>query len=831
MEKEALLPTPFYNASINSDLNFVSYLKVLHSASKQAEGYRNACILGRIWLRQRGFGGAIHAGGFGHFEWAAVTALLLEGGGPKGRSVLSTGYSSYQMFKAVLQFLSTNDLTAKPLAYKASDFVSSKSDLPMFFDGPRNQNLLYKMTSWSYVMLKDEATASLTMLNDSAFDQFESTFITRTSQPLQRFDCLMKVSVPATAVEQTGDHYPRTSRFASKVFRVLREGLSDRVKLIDIQRSPISSWPLKSEYLAPVNESLSVCVVFDPTNIDRLVDHGPSAEEKKAAAKFQKFWGEKAELRRFKDGSILESLVWSSGSAYSIFEEIVTYLVKRHFDSSISSSLAFTGEGFEKLLLSYGTGLKSFDALKSAFNTLEKNFRDLEGLPLQLRQLSPASAQLRYTSLETPRFSQVSPLKTPADVLIQFEGSGRWPDDLVAIQRTKIAFLLKIGSLLEEADPTMTARVGLENEEQTLQNCTYLDVVYETGASFRLRIQTDREQTLLERLVKEKSTNNRIREEAVVAMSSFKRTAIQIPLHSQSIATHCTRFPLLSPTIRLLKLWLDRHMLSGHISEELAELLAVRTFLQPYPWKAPSSAMTGFLRTLLFISKWDWRLVPLIVDFTGTMTSSDVSTINTRLEAWRKIDPAMNRTVLFAGSNHDSTGTAFTSEGPSKMVAARMTALARSACKVVKDQIVDLDPRSLFASSTADYDFVIHLSSKFIAGKQKKDGATQKFKNLEIQSDANLEMVGFSSVELYLGELEKLYADCVVFFHGRAAGSVIAGLWKPQAAAARSFRVNLAYATRSVGEGEVEEITLDKTAILSEMVRIGGDLVSRIETK
>jgi hypothetical protein len=32
---------------------------------------------------------------------------------------------------------------------------------------------------------------------------------------------------------------------------------------------------------------------------------------KEESASFQAFWGEKSELRRFKDGSILESLVWS----------------------------------------------------------------------------------------------------------------------------------------------------------------------------------------------------------------------------------------------------------------------------------------------------------------------------------------------------------------------------------------------------------------------------------------------------------------------------------------------------------------------------------------
>jgi U3 small nucleolar RNA-associated protein 22 len=828
----ALPPSPFYNGSLKSDCNIEPYLKLLHSASKQSTGFKDSCILGRIWLRQRGFGSCLSKGGFGHFEWAALTVLLLKGGGPKGHSVLSSGYSSYQMFKAVLQFLSSTDLASNPLVFEGpSDFMVSKSDIPMLYDGPRGQNILYKMTPWSYALLRDESRISLEMLNDHTFDQFESTFILRIDQPLQRFDCLVRVPVHSPDQEDfSGDHKTNVVRFSNRLFEVLREGLMDRVKLIDIQEGAAPSWSIKSSSPASEQQSLSVAVVFDSLYIDRLVDHGPSAEDKKKAAKFQKFWGEKAELRRFKDGSILESLVWSPGSSYSIFQEIFTYLIKRHFDAETSKSLEFTGEGFEKLLPSAGTSSKAFEILKLAFNTFEKDIRDMETLPLQLRQLSAISPQLRYTSIQPPVFGPQQPLKNPSDVLIQFEGSGRWPDDVVAIQRTKIAFLLKIGSLLEENDNGTMARLGLENEDQPLQNCAFLDVIYESGAAFRLRIHNDREQTLLERMIKDKSTDIRTREEAVVALSTYKRTFLQLPLHTQSIATHCTRFPLLSPSIRLLKLWFNSHMLSRHISDELIELLVARTFLQPYPWRAPSSAMSGFLRTLLFISRWDWRLVPLIVDFTGTMTSKDVASINTRLEAWRKIDPGMNRMVLFAASNHDNTGSALTDGSPSKMVAARMTALARSACKLVNGQGLDLDQRSLFASSTADYDFVIHLAPKFTLDGGKKI-SKQRFKNLEVQPEPELELVGYQPVREYLLELEKLYTSSIVFFHS-ARGPVIAGLWNPQIVAARPFKVNLAYATKAETDSDDEEgkqIMLDKVAILSEMARIGGDMVSRIE--
>ncbi|KAG9249157.1 pre-rRNA processing protein-like protein Utp22 [Calycina marina] len=827
-DKEAmLLQSPFYNASIKSDCNAEAYLQVLHSASKQAAGYTDSCMLGRIWLQQRGFSGSVADGGFGNFEWACLTALLMKGGGPKGRSVLSPGYSSYQLFKAVVQFLATSNLINKPVVYEKTDITIEKSKVPIFYDGPRGQNILYKMTTWSYESLRQEARTAVDMLNESSFDQFEAVFILRTAQPLQRYDSLAKISIPEILKKpDSSDHSMPVTGFSNKVFEVLREGLMDRVKLINVEMPSLAGWPVKSSCpTIPKEAFIQVGVIFDPANIDRLVDHGPSAEEKKKSAKFQKFWGEKAELRRFKDGSILESLVWTQGSTYSVYQGILSYLIERHFTAEVSNSMIFIGEGFEKILPGSSTAAKVFDALKQSFNELERNIRSME-LTLQLRQLSPISPQLRSSSVDLPLFNEGRPLQQPADVLIQFEGSGRWPDDLAAIQRTKIAFLLKIGGLLREANETTSARVGLENTESQFLNCGYLDVVYRTGAAFRIRIHHDREQVLLERQIKDKFIDYRTREDAVSALSEYNRICIQLPFLSQAISTHCTRFPLLSSTIRLVKQWFARHMLSNHVAEELIELLVMRAFLLPYPWRAPSSTMSGFLRTILLLSRWDWRSVPLVVDFTGTMTKKEVEGISTRLEAWRKIDPGMNRTVLFAGSNQDPTGTAFTGRGPSKLVASRITALARSACNLVKNQGVDLNPKSLFFSSTSEYDFVIHLAPAVAGLKETKKS---QFKNLEVQlvASESEDLVGYHPHQSYLEELENLYSDTIVFFHG--TGALIGGLWNPQHVAARPFKVNLPFTTKPVAHND-EEVQLDKTAILAEISRIGGEMVSRIAT-
>ena len=818
---------------MQADSNFKRYLNLLHQSSKHTGGFKNACILGRIWLRQRGFGGAIPTGGFGHFEWATLSALLLQGGGPRGQSVLSPAYSSYQLFKAVIQYLSTTDFITNPVLFQAPEVSVPSANIPIFYDGPRGHNILFKMTPWSYARLLEEAKITLTMLNESTFDQFEATFILRKDHPLQEYDISFQLPNSAAVEESSSpDHVWQGARLCFKTYAVLKEGLTDRVKIFHLKIPEPVPWSVRAT--SPVNPSgIFVGAVFDPANVRRLVDHGPAAENKKSAAQFRKFWGEKAELRRFKDGSIVESLVWSSTSDTSIFKEIVVYLLNRHLGDEIGKGVKFTSHNFSRLLPGSGSNMKAFHNLKAAFSTLEQDIRRIESLPLQPKMLSAISPQLRLSSVVQPEFSPTQVLREPVDVLIQFEGSGRWPDDIIAIQQTKVAFLLKIGDLLAASVANVTTKLLLENTEQPLSNCGALDIIYPSGAAFRLRIYIDREQILLERLIKDKSTNVHIRDDAISAKSLTTYMCIQLPLHNQSVTAHCTRYPALSPTIRLVKKWFNSHMLSGHIREEFVELFVLRTFLQPYPWRAPSSADTGLLRTLQFLSRWDWRVTPLIVDFNGTMTNEEIAAIDARLEAWRKIDPGMKRMVLLAATNHDVTGTAFTDGRPSKVVAARMTALARSACLTAKHQELDLDLGSLFRSTTDDYDFVLHISPKFASDQTEKLHVnTTKFKNLEVQTRQDLSLADYEPVLVFLEELQRLYTTSIVFFYDPLSGLTIGGLWSPHTQS-RVLKINLAYGTKPVsgglGDHQESEVELDRSAILSEIARLGGDMVARIE--
>ena len=269
-------------------------------------------------------------------------------------------------------------------------------------------------------------------------------------------------------------------------------------------------------------------------------------------------------------------------------------------------------------------------------------------------------------------------------------------------------------------------------------------------------------------------------------------------------------------------------------SPQVIELLVARTFVQPWPWTAPSSVQTGFLRTLFWISRWDWRADPLIVDLSGTgeLSQAEIQAITTRFEAWRKLDPSLNRVAVFAASNVDQDGVTWTDGNPTKVAAGRLTALARAAIAALEQQKLDLEPASLFVSPVADYDFVLHLSATATGRKRRSSKAAPAFKNLELETLNDSSLVGYDAVESLLSELDSVFGSAILFFANGTDKPVIAGLWNPQTAP-RSWKVNLSYSTVPVlqaGEEEQEiKAEINKEGILAEIARLGGDLISRIE--
>ncbi|TWU78127.1 hypothetical protein ED733_007354 [Metarhizium rileyi] len=840
-QKGNMAPTPFYNSTLNAERTFIQYLRVLTLAKNECPAFPDACILGRIWLQQRGFGGAISQGGFGHFEWAILIALLLQMGGRNGQPALPSSLSGTELFKAGIQFLSTTNFTKKPFAFNMAkvDVKSIRETGPVMFDPIREINILSKMTPWSADLLQLYAKSTSALLADEGAEKFDATFIMRTDITLQVFDTVFEINKPDVAKYTAfADRSSIAWKFGSEVHKVLVKALGNRAQLVHIHLPSAKPWPLSSQPVKSATE-LQAGVIFDPAHMLRQMEYGPPAEDEKEAAAFRQFWGERAELRRFKDGSILECVEWNGKLPSQICQEITSYSLKRHSNIAKQDIVAH-GEGFSSLINWTPLDKEAFDSARRAFTTFETDIRSLDDLPLQIRQLSPVSPLARYSSLEPPMLGFHQDIIEPMDVNLYFEASSKWPENLTAIQEAKVEFLLDFDRRLTAANDKLTTYLGRENRNVDIENLAYLDIAYENGAAFRLRIYCDLEETLLQRQVQNKMLDQHVREEASEALATLKWYSATLPLHTQTIATYCTRLQPLSHSIRLVKHWFASHKLCGHLSEELVELFVLHVFLQPYPWVTPSSPMTGFLRTLFFLARWDWRDEPLVVDSAETVTTEQRSMMHRELESWRKRDPHMNNHVLFVATSSDTSGLGYTRGRPSKLVASRMTHLAKAACKLVRDQGLNLKPESLFETSLRDYDILVHLSTKAIKNILREaateSGAIKhsQYKNLDARTGKMPLPTRTHPSAVLAEELQRTYEDTLVFFSGGPNESVLAAIWNPKLQEKQKFRAGLPYNFRKVAGDNDDDTATDvvesnREAILLELARVGGDIIRRIE--
>jgi U3 small nucleolar RNA-associated protein 22 len=107
-------PTPLYNAVLMLSFSPQPHVLSVNSLKDDVPAYRDAISLLRVWANQRGYGegrrtcirGFEGAGPW----WSAILELLIRGEEPFGRTKtrrrpIGNGLSSYQLFKAALDFL------------------------------------------------------------------------------------------------------------------------------------------------------------------------------------------------------------------------------------------------------------------------------------------------------------------------------------------------------------------------------------------------------------------------------------------------------------------------------------------------------------------------------------------------------------------------------------------------------------------------------------------------------------------------------------------------------------------------------------------------------
>ncbi|KAK9370816.1 Nrap protein [Lipomyces kononenkoae] len=829
----SLNPTPYYNSSILSDTYYFGSTVFLHKAAKSCDRFKDAMKLGEIWLRQRGFDSSVAGGGFGPWEWGVLMATLLQGGGARGSRILSNGFSNYQLFKATLNYMASNDFTEnpvniskEPLAFDMGAFGGG----PVLVNNDINLNVLYRMSVPSYRRLRHEASLTVAELDDVKGDHFDSVFLDKVDSLIYQYDLAAIIKIPSPREDKVYRDIGRVfspsycAYFTSKIYQVLHRGLGERASLISVKFSENSNWPLTASRPSSLGDgTFTLGLLLDPEHSERLIIHGPSAERNTDAEEFRKFWGKKSELRRFKDGSIIETVLWEPHPERSIVSQIIAYLLERHFGEGVAKSMTVAGDGIAQFFASDNDigdsrAFANFQKNLDEFEFLRKLLIDIDDLPLRVSSVMPASPALRYASVRSPAELSIKSIHDFSDVVIELETSSKWPDDLKAVQHSKAAFLVALADSIKNIDSTILTRVGLDRDLDTIENFSYLEIMLSSGYAFRVRIQTEREAILLRNYKADQDLGRR-------AHRNLERNFSLTARHTTQFQTMCHRFPFLSSTVRRIKRWFYSHYLAPSVSDILIELITLYTFLKPFPWTAPASATTGFLRTLYFLAHWDWRIDPLILDVDNSLTIDDIQSIRDTFKSLRTNDPECTQTAMFVAVNYEKSGIMWTSPNPSRVIASRITALARASCEVFKTgkAIVSNDKNAvgkIFVSPLTGFDFVIHL-------KQMNDQPS--LDTYPPRTESLCDFVG-----LYHDELQTIFGENVLLFRNVMKNDLIAGVWDPRILTARNWKVYLGYSTQpctSESSHTDDKNVLVKAnigAMLREMERLGGDLVSKV---
>ncbi|CAE6451240.1 unnamed protein product [Rhizoctonia solani] len=873
-------PTPLYNNSTLLGSTPISHLLLIHNAKSQISSFGDTLTLLRVWANQRGYGtGAGHRSedsaqlarcvrGFGFLGawWSAVIVYLVLGGKPvkgvKKQARVGRGLSSYQLFRAVLDFLAKHDFATAPIFLADSPFelVDWKEHHDaIFVDGSGKYNMLAGVALESLEMLKLDAQDSLSLLDEASDEAFEAVFLHDLRNPRLRFDYSIRVPLDGAkskteTLGNTLEWSSRTSALLSQLTSVVRKALGTRVKACVILQPAPTLRPLSQSTPNSI-PFIEIGLVLDQTEAPRLVDYGPHADDSAGSEVFRAFWGPKSELRRFKDGRILESVVWEvthpDERAY-IPGRLIRHILQYHFGielepfrRTIYDEVVRLPSSVVKLYSSVAENLMTFRPSQTAFDALVKQIKSAEDLPLALVTASPISPSLRATSvfypwpLDIARYGALpDSIKYvhPMEAILQLEKSARWPDDLVAIQKIKLAFFVGIADALRAQDDKIRTAVALDSdatETDIHDNCS-LEILTPSGFAFRLWIYHDREKTLLNGIISDSKATPGMVAAAKDALRIHETRFLHTPRHHAAVAALSHRYPSYAPTIRLVVRWLGAHLLLTHISHALVELVVAHEFLKP--GLPPTSVPTAFARVIQTLVEWRWREEPLAVPLYSALDEQGgkdhkklVNDAEYACRALRREDPTLNRGAWVVSTEEDVQGLRWGS--PKPIVAGRVQQIAKATLEHILSH--EITERTIFLHPLTDYDFVIRLNQSVlprygenIAADQHVWTASRGFAN---NREAVSPLVGFDPAAEYLADLQRSFGRFALFFHDPHGGDIIAGLWDPKPTSqVTPFKVMLGYSTKPTDGGKV---VFNKKAVIAEMELMGEGMIRSIDVK
>ncbi|KAK9170787.1 Nrap protein family protein [Cryptosporidium meleagridis] len=434
--------------------------------------------------------------------------------------------------------------------------------------------------------------------------------------------------------------------------RILIRSFTDRVKNINLR-----------EIVSKEKFGCIIGIQF-ASKITRSIDKGPSVDTLEAKL-FKEFWGsDKIETRRFRDGTVLETLIWNNEidsknefiTNKGINEDILRYTLSRHLPEVKLKSESITGTKDNNISYSmapFGSlnpYLSREKNVHEEFSNFKSIITGLTSLPLSIKSIQSSSSILRFMKFYTNLNSDQNEGEgEEIQCVIEMEQSNKWPKTRESIEKIKIAFLLSIKKELGELHSISSDIIPEYNYLEGTDNpdlkgfAPFLDVYWKEDITFRISIFHPAElEQIAKMTIEPENMSEKVIEENIKFPQENLSQLRNLWWKTQTgakLLNLSNYFPSLRQTIKKLKQFASVNKIpdSQEFLEHVAAYVYTNNDLLNSIYKVPGTSTTGFLRSLWLISRFDWEKKPLIVDFDFQINEdSEIKRIST--SEFQKLD-------------------------------------------------------------------------------------------------------------------------------------------------------------------------------------------------
>ncbi|KAJ8304133.1 hypothetical protein KUTeg_017716 [Tegillarca granosa] len=695
----------------------------------------------------------------------------------------------------------------------------------VFMDVTGYVNLCSNMTKSLFyrvgTQVQDEARLAVSILENQNVDGFTAMFMTPVTF-VRKFDCFIHIKnlenlqfsvnklKQENGVLDRGGNYVQAS--IPNVLSLLQKALDKRITQLQLKLEPAQK-----------------------------------------AKEFRSFWGDKSELRRFKDGSICEAVMWMDNVPICKKRHVCSKIMRHILNSDeggcyttlhagiLPKSVTYISHQLDCVLrlpvqiknsaISYGTGEEQHQSIIQSYDNLCKLLRNLSDLPLTINSIQGSSPVFRYSEVFPglpstfhcpvakddhhciPSPTSPCPPWTPVmKVICVLEGSGKWPDEKEPFRRLKAAFHIKLGEILysKHSLPVSINPAYVDVKKGfTVVLIPYLQDNY----VFRIELAYLREIALLKMI---KTADGMLKMRDTEESLKLEKEIVALPKLTSTLHGVQQQNNTYSAAVRLAKRWISSHMLCDYLTDEAVELMMAHVYLHPQPYNTPHSVLVGFLlrsplvgflRFLYLLSHHDWKLSPLMINLNNEFTTQnkffsyflilsleeDFTAIPSKFTKERSTLP-----LMFISTPYDKYSSHWTKKSPSSLILQRLVILARESLNVLEKQL------QIFRPPIEDYDVIINLRIKQLPRQHQTIDMTENVHipvyGVDIDEDLQKKfpVYEYDPVYSYITELRvsrihpsaAAYDDNGLFFHDKYGGNMIAVLWKPAAFQAQDFKAS-----------------------------------------